>query len=471
MTSLEPRVAVAAEALEHALDRATGSRALPGNRVALLIDGPATYAVMLEQIAAARSRIHLENYIIRDDATGREFAGVLIDRARSGIAVRMLYDWFGSMATSGRYWDALRDSGVEVRAFSPPTLHDPLLIAARDHRKLLVVDGAAAVAGGLCIGDEWSGDPVHSRLPWRDTALSVVGPAARVLDTAFGRAWRFAGGTPPDDAAELPADVTETGGTAVRVIATEPGRERAYRTVDLLLGFARSRIWITEAYLVTPQRMYQALQDAARDGVDVRLLLPGTSDLRVVRNITRVGYRGLLRAGVRIWEWQGPMLHAKTIVADGHWTSVGSSNLNASSLLANWELDLLVDDEPLAQAMERQFLLDLAQSSELLLRARRIPALFGRPVPAAFDKRTPRQPREAAHVRTFLERRRRAIVMVGRLVYGARAAVFGPLALVLFVGGLLFALFPLVMAGLAAVLSVMAAAALAVRAGRHRLRG
>ncbi len=217
--------------------------------------------------------------------------------------------------------------------------------------------------------------------------------------------------------------------------------------------------------------MYQAFQDAARDGVDVRLLLPSTSDLRVVRNITRVGYRGLLRAGVRIWEWQGPMLHAKTIVADGHWTSVGSSNLNASSLLANWELDVLADDDPLAQAMERQYLLDLAQSSEVLLRPRRIPALFGRRIPAALDKRTPRQPRDAAHVRTFRERRRRAIVMVGRLVYGARAAIFGPLALALFVGGLLYALFPLVMARISAVVSIAAAAALAVRAGRHRLRG
>ncbi len=471
MTSLSPRVTVAAEALEHALDRATGSRALPGNRVGLLIDGPGTYAEMHRQIAAAEHRIHLENYIIRDDSIGRDFAASLIERARAGVMVRILYDWVGSIATSGRFWQALREAGVDVRAFSRPAFRDPLLIAARDHRKLLVVDGAAAVAGGLCIGDEWSGDPERSRLPWRDTALGVTGPGARVLDGAFERAWKFAGGEFPENEHELPADVTSAGSTEVRVVATEPGRERAYRTVDLLLGIARARIWITESYLVTPQRMYQALQDAARDGVDVRLLLPSSSDLRVVRNITRVGYRGLLRAGVRIWEWQGPMLHAKTIVADGHWTSVGSSNLNASSLLANWELDVLVDDDPLAQAMERQYLFDLAQSSEVLLRPRRIPALFGRQVPAALDKRTPRQPRETPHVRTFRERRRRAIVMVGRLVYGARAAVFGPLALVLFVGGLLYALFPLVMAWISASISMAAAAALAVRAARHRQRG
>jgi cardiolipin synthase A/B len=471
VTSLSPRITVAAEALDHALTRATGSRALPGNRVGLLIDGPATYAAMERQITAAERRIHLENYIIRDDSVGRFFAELLIQRARAGVVVRVLYDWLGSIGTTGRYWQALRNGGVEVQPFSPPSIRDPLLIVARDHRKLLVVDGERAVAGGLCIGDEWMGDPERSRLPWRDTALEVRGPAARLLDRAFERAWLFAGGELPGGHSELASDVASAGPTAVRIVATEPGRERAYRTVDLLIGIARARLWISEAYLVTPQRMYQALKDAARDGVDVRLLLPGTSDLRVVRNVTRVGYRSLLRAGVRIWEWQGPMLHAKTIVADGHWTNVGSSNLNASSLLANWELDVLVDDDGLAQAMERQYLIDLSQSSEVLLQQRRIPSLFGRQVPAALAKRTPRQPRAAVHVRTFRERRRRAILMVGRLVYGARAAVFGPLALALFVSGVLYALFPTAMALASAIVAVAAAAALAVRAGGHRVRG
>ena len=338
------------DALQRAFGRAAGSAVSSGNQVDLLIDGAATYAAMLAQIESAQHRVHLENYIIRDDRIGGVFADRLIERARSGVRVRLMYDWIGSFATPARFWRRLRDAGVEVRAFGPLRMADPLMVFARDHRKTLIVDGEFAVAGGLCIGDEWVGDPIRSRQPWRDTAVAIHGPAARQVDDAFCRAWTFNGGSLFPPTAKLGPAPDPRVDSDVRVVATEPGRERGFRTIDLLLGVTASRIWVTEAYLSAPQRLYEAFKDAARDGVDVRLLLPGSSDIRAVRNLSRVGYRGLLRAGVRIWEWGGPMLHAKTIVADGRWVRIGSSNLNPSSLLANWEIDLFVYGERLARA-------------------------------------------------------------------------------------------------------------------------
>jgi cardiolipin synthase len=438
--------------------------------VELLVDGPATYAEMHRLIATATRRIHLENYIIRDDRTGRAFATQLAARAREGIEVRVLYDWIGSWGTSRRFWNALRDAGVDVRTFGPPRLRDPLLLAARDHRKLLVTDGESAVTGGLCIGDEWTGDAAAGRRPWRDTAVAIQGPAGRALDAAFARAWTFADGTAPVDQ-PTPAPAPGGGGGArVLVVATEPGRERAARAIDLVLALTGERLWVTEAYLALSQRMYQGFIDAARGGVDVRLLLPSTSDLRVVRNISRVGYRGLLRAGVRIWEWNGPMLHAKTIVADGKWVRIGSSNLNASSLLANWELDVFTDDGGLALGLEDQFLRDLTESSEITLRPRRIPAIMGRAVPPRFQ-RAPTEEFPIPHQRSFRERRRQAIVRVSGLLRGARAALFGPLAAGLLVVSALFAIFPVPMALGAAVLCGLGGAALLVRALGHRERG
>lgn len=472
MTAPEVVERFAGDALRRAFSRAAGSAVSAGNQVGLLIDGPATYDAMYAMIDAARHRIHLENYIIRDDSCGQNFADRLVARASAGVRVRVMYDWIGSIATGGAFWRRLRAAGVEVRAFGPFAFADPLLIFARDHRKTLIVDGQHAVTGGLCIGEEWVGDPSRHRQPWRDTAISISGPGAAAIDAAFARAWTFNGGSPPDDVVELAAGAgAPAGDIDVRVVATEPGRERGLRTIDLLLGVSASRIWVTEAYLSAPQRLYQAFKDAARDGADVRLLLPGSSDVPAVRNLSRVGYRGLLRAGVRIWEWNGPMIHAKTIVADGRWVRVGSSNLNPSSLLANWEIDIFAYGEGLAQQMERQFIQDLSMSSEVLLRPRRIPSVMGRPVYPALRRQAPAEIVAGLHQRSILERRTRAIVVLGSVIQGARAAIFGPLALVLLVSAVLFALFPGTMAFVAAVGSGLLGAALLVRALGHRARG
>jgi cardiolipin synthase A/B len=398
---------------------------------------------MMSLIRGATRWVHLDVYIIRDDETGQRFAEALIERARAGVPVRVSTDWLGSFGTSRRFWRALEQAGASVRIFNRPHLLDLPSLLSRNHRKLLVVDGRSAVLGGLCIGDEWAGDPDKKLLPWRDTAIRIDGPAAAVIDHAFARTWRQMGPSLPLE--EQTGAVEPMGNASIRVLAGEPVRERAYRVSELLLASAAERVWITDAYLVAPRRLFRYLVDAATEGVDVRLLVPGSSDLVLVRNLTRFGYRELIRAGVRIFEWDGPMLHAKTVVADGRWVRIGSSNLNHSSLLANWELDVLVDDPLVAAGMEARFRRDLEQAAEVSTRPLRAPARVRRILPMALD--IPPGPVTAGYPRRGLrERRGRSVLAVRTLVAGARLAIFGPLAAILALIALLFFVIPGVMA-------------------------
>jgi cardiolipin synthase A/B len=421
-----------------ALNRAAGGRPIPGNRVELLIDGRDTYAAMLDLIAHASRWIHFENYIIRSDSEGWRFAEALAARARDGLPVRVLYDAVGSMFTSRKLWRFLRGAGIEVRVFHPLRPLNIVTNFARDHRKLVVADGTGAVIGGLCIGCEWTGDGDAIR-PWRDTAVRLGGPAAAVLDQAFARTWAMSGVSLSDG--EQAGRVTPEGEGEVRVIVGEPGRERAFRVIELLAAGSMERLWITDAYMVAPPRLFQALRDAARDGVDVRMLVPGSSDLPLIRNLSRIGYRDLLRSGVRIYEWDGPMLHAKTIVSDGRWVRIGSSNLNPSSLIGNYELDVLIEDQSLAESMERQFRLDIGRSREVHRRPLRGPRRISEALPTALTREEPELD-PGRHRRPRHETRRRAVLALRALASNARRSVFVPLAVVFVALGLLFFVLP-----------------------------
>jgi cardiolipin synthase len=429
----------------------------------LLIDGPDTYRAMLEVIDGAARWIHFENYIIRSDSAGRRFAERLAARAREGLHVRVLYDAIGSFSTSRRFWRELRSHGVEVRAFHPIRPLDLVANVSRNHRKLVVADGTRAVMGGLCIGCEWTGEAIEGGQPWRDTAVHVAGPAAAVLDQAFARTWQLSGGQVPEE--DGAGRVAPQGQAEVRVISGEPGRERTYRVIEMLAAGSVNRLWITDAYLVAPPRLFQVLRDAARDGVDVRLLVPGTSDLPLVRNLSRIGYRDLLRSGVRIYEWDGPMLHAKTIVADARWTRIGSSNLNPSSLLGNYELDVLIEDPALADAMERQFRLDIARSREVTRRPVRAPGRISAALPAALSRERPEIPLAAAP-RSGREVRRRAALALRTIAGNARRSVYLPISGLFVALGLLFFALPTVTAYAFGVLCGW----LAIGAGREAFR-
>lgn len=449
---------------QRAIDRAAAARAIPGNRVALLQDGPAAYGAMLALIEGARQFIHFENYIIRDDTTGWRFAESLAARARQGLPVRVLYDWLGSVGTGRAYWRFLRAAGCEVRCFNPPSLLRPHRLIARDHRKLVVADGTRAVMGGLCIGDEWAGDPARHLPPWRDTAVLIEGPASHALDLAFGQNWGRAGQPLPP--AERAADIPAMGDAAVRVVIGEPGKQRAYRVIEYLAAGCRRRLWIVDAYLVPPARLFEVMALAERDGVDIRLLVPGASDVPVVRNVTRVGYRDMLRAGLRIFEWDGPMIHAKTMVADGRWARVGTSNLNASSLIGNYELDVVVEDRELARSMEQQFRRDIAQSVEVVREARNAPRALRRVLPSRLARRGERG--VVHRQRGSRELRARTVVAARRLVSGAFRSLLAPAVLSLGVLGLLFVGLPRVMGYVFGAICLWLSLVLGLQAWRRR---
>jgi cardiolipin synthase len=456
---------IAADAVERAFDRAAGGRPIPGNRVHLLFDGPATFDAMIDLVASAKQWVHFDNYIFRADRTGHRFVEALSDQARSGVRVRLSTDWLGSLGTTRRLWRSLEAAGVEVRIFNRPGPFDLASFFSRDHRKLVVADGARAIVAGICIGDDWAGDPARGRLPWRDTALAIEGPAAAAVDQAFATTWGAGG--PPIPLDEAVSTVAPVGEASIRVLIGEPARERAYRVSELLLAGAGQRVWITDAYLVAPRRLYRYLIDAASEGVDVRLLVPGTSDLVIVRNLTRFGYRELIRAGVRIFEWKGPMLHAKTVVADSRFVRVGSSNLNHSSLLGNYELDVLVDDAALASEMEAQYRRDLDHSAEVTTRPHRLrPMSRVLPPPLAIER--PDRP-PPSHRRGSRERRGRSVLALRTLAAGARLALFGPLAIILVVVGILFFVIPAAMGIVVGTISVWLGLVSAAEALRRRV--
>ena len=357
--------------VEQAFTRASGAPLLTGNEVRLLKDAGQNYPAWLAAIEGAEHTIHFESYIIHDDATGQEFARALAARARAGVRVRVIYDWLGAVGKTGRrFWRDLRAAGVEVRAFNPPGLSSPFAWLGRDHRKMLAVDGRVAFVTGLCVGRYWVGDPARGIEPWRDTGVAVRGPAVAALEDAFAQMWALAGPPLPPASRTAHGRLAPAGPVALRVIASAPGTAALYRLDQLVAAAARRTLWLTDAYFVGTATYVQALSSAARDRVDVRLLVPGASDIWILRGLSRAGYRPLLEAGVRVYEWNGPMLHAKSAVADGRWARVGSTNLNLQSWFGNWELDVAVEDEGFAQAMERMYLDDLTRATEITLSAR-----------------------------------------------------------------------------------------------------
>jgi cardiolipin synthase len=366
---------------DQAFSRAAGARRIEGNRVRLLRDAAENYPAWLEAIAAAERYVYFESYIIRDDASGRQFADALMAKAREGVPVRLLYDWMGAVGkTSHRFWAELRREGVDVRCFNPLRLTSPLDWVHRDHRKSLIVDGRVGFITGLCVGDAWVGDPARGIAPWRDTGIEVRGPAVAEIVEAFSHMWADAGPPLPGEELSFCDNAAAIGSTAVRIVSSEPARGWLLRVDELVAAAARETLWLTDAYFAGIPSYVEGLRSASLDGVDVRLLVPGGTDIPILRPLSRAGYRPLLAAGIRVFEWNGPMLHAKTAVADGRWARVGSSNLNIASWLGNYELDAVIEDVEFAREMERQYETDLTNATEVLLHAgrRTSPRVVGR---------------------------------------------------------------------------------------------
>jgi len=368
---------------DQAFSRAAGAPLLEGNLVRLLKDARENYPAWLSALGAAKHYIHFESYIIHDDDTGNRFADALIAKAQEGVRVRLIYDWMGGfLKTSRRFWNRLREGGVEVRCYNPPRLDRPLGWLSRDHRKMLVVDGQVGFITGLCVGQMWEGIPEKNIAPWRDTGVEVRGAAVADIERAFAQIWAMMGAPIPEQEFADRNGIQQPGDMRLRIVASVPATAGMLRWDQLVATLARKRLWLTDAYYAGTTAYVQALRAAARDGVDVRLLVPNATDIPLLKPLSRAGYRLLLQAGVRVFEWNGTMLHAKTAVADGRWARIGSTNLNIASWLGNCELDAIVEDESFAREMEEMYLQDLTHATEIVLDAKkkvRAPGKTARP--------------------------------------------------------------------------------------------
>ena len=450
-----------------AFSRAAGAPLIEGNAVRLLVDAEANYAAWREAIRGARRAIYFENYIFRTDATGRSFRDLLTERAAQGVKVRLLLDWFGSMRTPRSFWGPLVSAGGEVRYHNSPFAKNSLGWLSRDHRKSLVIDGATGFVSGVCVSDAWLGDERRRLEPWRDTGVELRGPAVADLALAFAQVWAENGPPMPGTGMVLPRSAP-AGDIAVRIIATAPNITSVYRLDLMIAAMAQERLWLTDAYFAGTAAYVQALRAAARDGVDVRLLVPGGSDLPWLRPLTTAGYRPLLEAGVRVFEWNGSMLHAKTAVADDRWARVGSTNLNIASWQSNFELDIAVEHRDFAAQMAEQYERDLARSTEIVLRKRKRVRL---PCPES-------QPQKVRPGRGSLSRATAGALRFTRAVSNAvihqrelgthDTRALSIAASVMFILALLTLIFPRACAWTAGALSLTAATMLAYRVLRER---
>lgn len=378
----------------------------------------------------------------------------------------MLVDWLGTRVGRG-FWAPLLAAGGEVRVFNPPQLDAPFGWLSRDHRKALVIDDRVAFITGVCLSARWEGDAARGIAPWRDTGVALEGPAVSAVADAFEQTWAHVG---PALAARPAAAPDAAGDVAVRVLASEPAGAGVFRLDQVIAGLAQETLFLTDAYFVGLAPYVQGLRAAALDGVDVRLLVPGTSDVRVIPLLSRAGYRPLLEAGVRIFEWDGPMLHAKTAVADGRWARVGSTNLNLASWVGNWELDLVVEDATFAAEMETMHEADLLHATEIVLDGQRVRSRMRRPA-----RLTPAAVRGSARVAAVGALRVGATIGAAisrrRTLEPAEARVAALAGAMLLAVSVIALLWPVVLALPLAVVTGWVAISLFVQGWRLRLRG
>jgi cardiolipin synthase len=363
-------------ALEQAV---SDSPLLTGNRVRLLEDGPDTYRAMFVAILAARDHINMETYILEDDEVGRRFADALIDKQRQGVQVNVIYDSVGTLGTPVEFFQRLRDSGIRTLEFNPvnpATAKAGWDVNQRDHRKLLIIDGQTVFLGGINISSVYSGGSsrgqskasLDGELPWRDTDLQIDGPVAAEFQKLFLATWAAQKGEPLAPRNFFPP-LRPEGNEVVRAIGSSPDDAFSLIYVTLLsaINSAETEVWLTNAYFVPDPQLLAALKAAAARGADVRIVVPGSTDSALVFHAGRSYYDELLEAGVKIFERHGALMHAKTAVIDGVWSTVGSTNLDWRSFLHNQEVNAVVLGTEFGDRMRAAFERDVAQSRRITL--------------------------------------------------------------------------------------------------------
>ena len=353
-----------------------------GNRVNVLIDGPQTYSAIEAALRAARHNIHIETFIYGPGDVGQRFADLLAQKRKEGLEVRLLYDSLGSRETPREFFEQLRQQNVEVREFrplSPIKTPEVWKLQNRDHRKIIVVDGQIGFTGGINIDSTYDSASTSKPGPergledgWRDTHIEIQGPAVAQLQTLFVGNWQQAGEHEDLSAKDkyFPT-IKPAGDNLVTIVAndSESNDRSLYGTYVAAFTCATKRLWITHAYFAPNEELLTALIDAAKRGVDVRLIVPSFTDSRVVLNATQATFTQLLNAGVKIYELKDALLHAKSVVVDGTVSIIGSSNLDMRSFLHNDEVNAIVISRDTARRMEEVFQRDQQAARPVELKA------------------------------------------------------------------------------------------------------
>jgi len=360
------------------IESTSGSPLVAGNKVTLLVDGPATYAAMFKAIQHAKDHVNLETYIFEDDEVGRRFADLLLQKQSEGVQVNLIYDSLGCLNTSRAFFERLRKGGVqtlEYNPINPAKARSNWPLTHRDHRKILIVDGSIAFAGGVNISQVYSSSSLsageHGKKvegAWRDTHIQIEGPAVAELQKLFLDTWARQRGPELSKRDYFPTFKRE-GSDLVEVVGSAPGQEKRITYITYVSAFiyAQNFIHLTNSYFVPDKQTIRALRDAAKRGVDVKIILPGISDELTVFYAARSHYRHLLKSGVKLYERRGAMLHAKTAVIDGVWSTVGSTNMDLWSFLRNDEVNVIVLGRDFATEMEAMFEKDIEESHQIHL--------------------------------------------------------------------------------------------------------
>jgi cardiolipin synthase len=360
-------------------EAATGKPLIAGNKVTLLYDGPQTMAAMMEAINSAQDHINLETYIFDQDEIGIRFSELLIARQLAGVQVNIIYDSVGTIGTPQHFFDKMRDAGIRLLAFNPINplrLTGPWEPNNRDHRKILVVDGRIAFTGGVNISSTYANSSLfrsksrtkkqsNSKIGWRDTHIKIEGPAVAALQWLFLDTWMREKSPDLSDSNFFPP-LKNVGDKLLRVLASEPdGDNDIYKAYVLAIREAKKTIHITCAYFVPDTLILEALSDAVGRGVEVAIILPGVSDNSLVFHATQSFYTEMLQKGIKVYQLQIAVLHAKTAVIDQIWATVGSTNIDRRSFLHNNEINVVVFGSEFGLAMENTFTEDLRFSVEM----------------------------------------------------------------------------------------------------------
>lgn len=364
--------------IEQVFLRSSSAALSLNNDIACLLDSRENFPAWIEALQQAQHSICIEMYIFATDVFGQQVRDVLLERLQAGVQVFLIYDWLGSIGAHYKgFFKSLIQAGAHIHAYNPLSLGTGITLLSRNHRKSLIIDQHTAFVSGLCISNQWNGNPETNIDAWRDTGLKLQGAIVQDVLNAFLDTWQAMGLQQPPilttPIANMAIPISDANAhnlfsnANARLIATTGTNANMMRLDLLAVSMAEQTLWITDAYFM-PTRMYsQALINAARDGVDVRILVPSTSDIKWIGTVSRTQYRALLEAGARVFEWNGSMVHAKMAIVDDTWARVGSTNLNFSSWFSNRELDVAIEDAATIHYLKQCFIQDLENSTEVVL--------------------------------------------------------------------------------------------------------